>query len=300
MKKLLKIFVAFAISFLFTACNDKEPYVKLDPLASNNNKILNFSINGVAGVFGWDDCGGDSGCASDIITVLLPYSAYSGTLIPEFEISAGATVTPKSGVAIDKTSTSWPRYTVTDSEGLSRSYRIDIYRDEPMYSIGDYYPDAKKPSTAEGVIFELDETREHGKIISLDETQGLIWSTEFIEIGNIGSGYDRIEWIKANKNIANYPAFKWCADKGDGWYLPTGTEIWKMTYKAITETLNPAIEQISGAVKMKQGENYPYLTSTEQNYVYASAYWVTYGGSGYKSFPKNTAGDYYIRAVKAF
>ena len=306
MKKLLKIFAVFVVSLLFVACSKEKPYVEPDPLASNNNKILNFSINGVAGVIEWDGCGGDRGCASDIITVQLPYSVYYGILIPEFEISAGATVTPKPGIAIDKKSTSTPQYTVTDSEGLSRNYRIYIYRDEPMYSVGDYYPDAKDPSTAEGVIFYLDETREHGKIISLDETQNLIWSKELIEMDNQSAGgYARMTWIKANKNIADYPAFKWCADKGTSWYLPTGSEIWEMRPNTISEKLNPAIEQIQGAIKIKYGDNYPYLTSDEQSYVQALVYWVIYdgsgyGGSGYKSVQKNTLGDYYIRAVKAF
>lgn len=92
--------------------------------------------------------------------------------------------------------------------------------------VGDYYNVDGK----EGVVFWLDSTGNHGKIVSMDDTQ-LPWCT-VAEDGLVTGSSDYEDGMK-NLNVImkiddwreKYPAFAWCADHGDGWYLPAINEL---------------------------------------------------------------------------
>lgn len=92
--------------------------------------------------------------------------------------------------------------------------------------VGDYYNVDGK----EGVVFWLDSTGNHGKIVSMDDTQ-LPWCT-VAEDGLLTGSSDYEDGMK-NLNVImkiddwreKYPAFAWCADHGDGWYLPAINEL---------------------------------------------------------------------------
>lgn len=99
------------------------------------------------------------------------------------------------------------------------------------YDIGDYYDE----NGVRGIVCQLDDDRLHGKIISLDEIY-LAWST--FEKGDLRTvGADETDdgrintekvaaWIAANGGSwEDFPAFKWCLDKGEGWYLPAINEV---------------------------------------------------------------------------
>lgn len=118
-----------------------------------------------------------------------------------------------------------------------------------IYRIGDFYYEPGK----QGIVFYVTDEGRHGKIVSLDETQ-CVWATEAVyeEVGADGQAYDYLDvnsavhmsprvlpeaydYIDGMKNMKavrsqpgwrkKYPAFAWCADKGDGWYLPAQTEL---------------------------------------------------------------------------
>ena len=168
-----------------------------------------------------------------------------------------------------------------------------------VYKIGDYYDDGKK----QGVVFEVTADGQHGKIVSLTESaERLMWSTSSEWRCLIGA-YD-------NRNGANnmskvqkiagwrekYPAFAWCADLGEGWYLPAIEELKKFTLDdAVHDAVNRALAAKGKELANKGGWIW-YWSSTEYQEYCA---WLVgmYGGN------TNHDDKYYrtyVRAVAAF
>lgn len=99
------------------------------------------------------------------------------------------------------------------------------------YQIGELYDQ----NGLKGVICMLTEDRQHGLIISLDEIY-LQWSEFRKPDLRVAGADDRTDGAENMKKIAAYitennlswddfPAFKWCRDKGEGWYLPSIDEL---------------------------------------------------------------------------
>ena len=163
------------------------------------------------------------------------------------------------------------------------------------YAVGDYYYDGVK----EGVVFEIWDNGNSGKIVSMTKSSSTLqWSSDAEEqkrqIG-ADSETDGAYNMTVVKVIADweskYPAFKWCADLGDGWYLPAKEEL--LTIYNNQTAIDANLTDELGA--------YPYWSSTERDYQNSSgvfcAWYVLMGGgtgSNYKF------GNYYVRAVSAF
>lgn len=98
---------------------------------------------------------------------------------------------------------------------------------EKVWKVGDYYSVDGK----EGVVFWVDKTGKHGKIVSLDQAD-LLWCTRE-EIDNLSviakeeqAGMKNLHLImKIDAWRTKYPAFAWCASHGDTWYLPAIEEL---------------------------------------------------------------------------
>ena len=95
------------------------------------------------------------------------------------------------------------------------------------YKVGDYYNE----NGNEGVVFEVSADGQHGKIVSLIETM-LPWCSDkkerkrFIGANSRTDGAYNMAVVKAIPNWQSiHPAFKWCADYGEGWYLPARDEL---------------------------------------------------------------------------
>lgn len=85
------------------------------------------------------------------------------------------------------------------------------------------------------MICQLSDDRQHGLVVSLDEIY-LHWS-EFRKPDLRLAGADnRTDGVANMEKVAQYiaannlswddfPAFKWCRDKGEGWYLPAIDEL---------------------------------------------------------------------------
>lgn len=98
------------------------------------------------------------------------------------------------------------------------------------YKPGDYYDE----DGIRGIVIEADETG-HGTIMSLDEAN-LRWS-EFkkSEAKRLGLDDQRDGAVnqaafarmveEGSVRWEDFPAFKWCHDKGEGWYLPAINEV---------------------------------------------------------------------------
>lgn len=99
------------------------------------------------------------------------------------------------------------------------------------YEIGDLYD----VDGVRGLVCQLSEDGTHGLVLSLDEIY-LPWSTfrkpDLQAVGATDRGDGRVnmrtvaEYIAANGlTWDDFPAFKWCREKGEGWYLPAIDEL---------------------------------------------------------------------------
>ena len=115
-----------------------------------------------------------------------------------------------------------------------------------------------------GVVFYTDGSVT--KIVSVEE--GLAkWSTEFVATGatDMDSGANNMAIIKAIDGWEDkYPAFKWCADYGAGWYLPALNELVEIyNQRELIETALLA----NGYKSFEISDNPYYWSSTEFNHV---------------------------------
>lgn len=164
------------------------------------------------------------------------------------------------------------------------------------YAVGDYYYDGTK----EGVVFEVWDNGNSGKIVSMTEsTTALKWSSDTTEqkrlIGadsETDGAYNTAKVKAISGWETMYPAFKWCADLGDDWYLPAKEEL--LTIYNNKDKLNTNLTDMLSS--------HYHWSSTEYDDQLASGQfcaWIVsmyYGSTTISS--KST--NYYVRAVSAF
>ena len=86
-----------------------------------------------------------------------------------------------------------------------------------------------------GIVVKLNEDRTHGLVMSIDQAM-LAWSTfrkgEYCLVGandrmNGEANMEAVARYIAEHNLTwdHFPAFKWCREKGEGWYLPAIDEL---------------------------------------------------------------------------
>lgn len=186
------------------------------------------------------------------------------------------------------------------------------------YSIGDCYP--KDGSPVEGIVFEVSEDGQHGKVFSLAEGFGLKWRT----IGDADytddrdNGMNNFEIITAMEpEYDGYPAFAWCASLGDGWYIPAINELikirdsWGKSQKE-RKALNTKIKEVGGTplsdavyVKAKDAKvSAIYYSSTENGLKRQKIYCLSFNSAsteadGLKKM-SDSVENLLFRAVKAF
>lgn len=168
------------------------------------------------------------------------------------------------------------------------------------YKVGDYYNvDGKR-----GVVFEVDTTGEHGKIVSLTE-KGLYWSTdEEYDRAIVTGAIHRAEGLWNQRIIERidgwrekYPAFAWCAAQGDGWYLPAIEEVKILLLnKTVHDVVNRTLERVGGVALSAGGTEAWYWSSTEVDEYCAVDVILACGEECCE--PK--AADPSVRAVSAF
>lgn len=99
------------------------------------------------------------------------------------------------------------------------------------YRVGDCYDAAGR----RGIVFETDPTGTHGKILSLHQSPSpLPWCTGGDEddayafrsgASDPGDGLkNRACLLRFAERRASFPAFAWCEELGEGWYLPAEDE----------------------------------------------------------------------------
>lgn len=171
------------------------------------------------------------------------------------------------------------------------------------YKVGDYYNDGTK----EGVVFWVDDTGRHGKIVSMTQSSGLLpWTSSLSEqkqrIGASSEtdGVANLRVIQQRPNWReNYPAFAWCAELGESWYLPAIEELKLFATKGrVYDAVNSTLCDKGGTSLVPSRALSCYWSSTESKWIknFARVVSMTVRATGF-----NNKNYYYsVRAVSAF
>lgn len=168
------------------------------------------------------------------------------------------------------------------------------------YEIGEHYNENGK----EGVVFWVDESGEHGKIVSLTHSdQALRWCTEAFMGVSIGANdeNDGSKNMEMAKQISGWhyelPAFAWCDDLGNDWYLPSINELKSFTCDDyVRNAINQTLDDVG--IPIPQNDNYVYWSSTE--YSRGMTYYVYFWSEDYLYSYFEKRDKHHVRAVSTF
>lgn len=104
-----------------------------------------------------------------------------------------------------------------------------VYRE--FYKVGDLYD----RNGVKGVVCQVTDEGRHGLVLSLDEVM-LPWCTrpkselDLVGADNREDGAKNMEAVarhieQGGLSWSEFPAFEWCREKGEGWYLPAINEV---------------------------------------------------------------------------
>jgi hypothetical protein len=171
--------------------------------------------------------------------------------------------------------------------GLTGINEPPIFGEIKSYKVGDYY----NVNGKQGVVFEVCDNGQHGKIVSLDQKQ-LPWCTldsQSIGVTSKSDGQSNTDIVMSRSNYNNYPAFAWCREQGEDWHLPSQNELLSLyrVKNQINKVLRDRCKEMINGIW--------YWSSTEREF-YA---WYVHMGNGYTD---NANKDFYryVRAVSAF
>ena len=186
--------------------------------------------------------------------ICLQLSGKSGQSVTSIAAKAGGasyTLTCSSPVALGETAV--PFYIVVPAASCDAEFLVTLFGGGSVkkVSIGKEFqtgslhrfPESKVIDRGDlfegGIVFYTDYSANYLYTMSLDETT-VAFSTENVSIGtaaNPSEGLENFALIIAMPNYPDaYPAAKWCADKGPGWYLPGRAElvkIWNNLFSAV-------------------------------------------------------------------
>lgn len=164
------------------------------------------------------------------------------------------------------------------------------------WAVGDYY----EVGSVKGVVVWVDESKTHGKLISLDETVSL-WSTNDGITGaqSETDGKANTDKVKElNAGFTAFPSFKWCVEHGEGWYFPAISEV-KCFLSA-----EPLVKQTLAGHGGTAIGSYYWSSTESENDPETSALWgYGYNGNNVSSdsdFKTNPEDDTYVRAMYQF
>ena len=182
-------------------------------------------------------------------------------LYGEEDVTASCTIQTTTGSVIEGgefTTTTPGSYNIYALYDNVRSNTVSIDAYDPtvagQYEIGQIYD----VNGTKGVIYAIKSDNAGNNwvyLCSIDEAD-LQWSTENVMCNCISSKgewntYDPFNptYSKADggvRDINNYPAFKWCMEHGDGWFMPSSTELqwmWDAISEGTHKFSNPSVEK---------------------------------------------------------
>ena len=166
------------------------------------------------------------------------------------------------------------QYTSKDAKSFVRAVStfgtasFPIAQTSAPYKVGDYYNDGVK----EGVVFEVSADGRSGKILSMRDEHGYWCYTphdkKILGLDNVQDGSVNMDIIKGIKNWRKkYPAFAFCADLGEGWYLPAVSELQTFTLNSsVCDAVNKTLSELGAEVIWSERVLTYYLSSTEHAY----------------------------------
>lgn len=147
-----------------------------------------------------------------------------------------------------------------DGQTTGTAVSIDVYDPElaGKYEIGAIH----EVNGVKGVIFAIKSDNNgdtYCYMFSMDE-EDLQWSTKYewcnctSQRGDYNSS-DPFDYF--GKNIDDYPAFKWCKEHGEGWFLPSSTEMhwmWDMLTDGERDFNAPSVAKYNAFIEENGGE----------------------------------------------
>ena len=147
-----------------------------------------------------------------------------------------------------------------DGQTTGTAVNIDVYDPELVgkYEIGAIH----EVDGVKGVIFAIKSDNKgdtYCYLFSMDE-EDLQWSTkyEFCNCMSQRGDYntnDPFDYF--GMNIEDYPAFKWCKEHGEGWFLPSSTEMhwmWDMLTNGERDFKAPSVAEYNEFIVENGGE----------------------------------------------
>lgn len=164
-----------------------------------------------------------------------------------------------------------------------------------VYQVGDYY----NQDSLQGVVFYVTEDGRHGKIISFEESDKIKWCTNFNSQRQMSTGAISVDDGKMNTDTIMsrqdsedlFPAFAWCKNLGEMWYLPSREE-WE-TIRTHRHLINATMYRHNCQFK-----NAWYWTSTEWETESNFAWACGFPSESPRTYRKN--GETYVRAAAYF
>ena len=156
-----------------------------------------------------------------------------------------------------------------------------------------------------GVVFDVDDSNEHGWAVSLEDAGLFTWGgygedTDLENYTRRGSAADDLDGKKNTQTILElddfYPAFS-AVDFDNGWYLPAAGQL-KRLYQNLKD-VNSTLEEMGAELVKPIGVTY--WSSTEYSDIDAW-YLTTIGGLEYSSDGYNDHKDGYrlVRSIRDF
>ncbi len=240
-------------------------------------------------------------CLPTTPPTLLMHSSY-GTF--DSNASDRKIYVPASSVSAYKSASGWSTYADAIVADPASEPTPEIT--SAPYAVGDYYNDGTK----EGVVFEVSADGTSGKIVSMMQSTGTLqWSSDRTEqerlIGadsETDGAYNTAKVKAISGWETKYPAFKWCADLGEGWYMPAIEELKVFTLNdAVHDAVNNTLSARDGTKLYDIGESKWYWSSTESDEQY-DGYFCAWGVNMYDGYAYNLSkrSISYVRAVSAF
>ena len=150
--------------------------------------------------------------------------------------------------------------------------------------------DVMTVNKTKGVVFYIDNNMI--KLVSTNATTSSKYSTEYVATSadDWHNGANNMAVIKARSSWSSkYPAFKWCSDRGTGWYLPA--------YYELQELYNQKLVVNEVLVAQEAAPLGEWLwSSTESTYSYA--YLLHMAEGEWRYYNKDNANE--VRAIYTF
>jgi hypothetical protein len=162
-----------------------------------------------------------------------------------------------------------------------------IFGEIKSYKVGDYY----NVNGKQGVVFEVCDNGQHGKIVSLDQKQ-LRWrklDSQSIGATSESDGQSNTDIVMSRSDYNNYPAFAWCREQGEDWYLPSKNELLSLYHvkNQINKVLRDRCKEMINGIC--------YWSSTEREF----CAWNVFMYDGHTDYVSKSL-SHYVRAVSAF